>query len=322
MDCFEGQSITSIKQFTRANLEYVYSVADQMKATVNTSGSTHLARGCVLANMFYEPSTRTSSSFQAAMLRLGGQVMKINASTSSVKKGETLEDTVRSLESYSDVIVLRHPEIGSAARASAVLKIPLLNAGDGAGEHPTQALLDSYCILNEMGKLDGLTVTMVGDLRNGRTVHSLSRLLSLFNVKLNYVSPDFLKMPSKVKNEVSSRGVTQTEYTDVASVLAETDVLYVTRVQKERFTDMEEYKRAAHLYEITPALLAECKAKQTLRILHPLPRVGEICPSLDSDPRAAYFRQMRAGLFVRMALLALVLGRVPGQTRANIKSSM
>lgn len=310
MQSFTGQPILSTKQFSRGNLETIFAVAQDMQTMVQNSGSTHLARGRVLANVFYEPSTRTSSSFQAAMLRLGGSVLPINAETSSVKKGETLEDTVRSLASYSDVIVLRHPEIGAAARAAAVLDIPVLNAGDGAGEHPTQALLDGFCILNELGRIDGLTITMVGDLKHGRTVHSLSWLLSLFDdVKLNYVSPANLRMPESVKEAIAAKGMAQHECTDVREVLADTDILYVTRVQKERFEDQEEYKRCAHLYEITPELLSETKAKSTMRVMHPLPRVGEIHPSLDSDPRAAYFRQMRCGLYVRMALLALALGR-------------
>ncbi len=240
-----------------------------------------------------------------------------------------MEDTVRSLESYSDVIVLRHPEvcfylrifygmiycfqIGAAQRASDVLRIPLLNAGDGAGEHPTQALLDAFCIMKEFNvtTFDGLTVTLLGDLKHGRTVHSLAQLLSHYKVKLNYVSPDFLRMPEKVFTEVKGRGVPQHVCNDVRSVLAETDVLYVTRVQKERFTDMKQYEEAASLYIVNHALLAAGKAKSTLRILHPLPRVNELAFELDSDPRAAYFRQMEAGLYVRMALLALVLGRVP-----------
>jgi aspartate carbamoyltransferase len=309
MEQFRGQSIVSISQFDRPKLEIVFDVARRMEQIVKTTGSTTLANGCVLSNVFYEPSTRTSSSFYAAMLRLGGMVVPIASATSSVAKGETLEDTVRSLQSYSDVIVLRHPQIGSAAQAAAVLQIPLLNAGDGAGEHPTQALLDAFCILREFGHIDGLTVTMLGDLKHGRTVHSLSRLLALYNVNLIYVSPDNLRMPDYVKKEVQAKGAAQQECSDIREVLAQTDVLYVTRVQKERFADLKEYEAATKLYNINPSLLEENNAKSSLRIMHPLPRVNELDASLDSDPRAAYFREMECGLYVRMALLALVLGR-------------
>jgi len=246
------------------------------------------------------------------MLRLGGSVVAINdVSKSSVSKGETLEDTMRSLECYSDVIVMRHPEIGSADKASRVLKIPLLSGGDGAGEHPTQALLDMYTIVRECGKLDGLTITMLGDLKHGRTVHSLAKALKKFRVKLNFVSPEFLKMPSNLLDDLRNSHVECVEYSSLHSCLAETDVLYVTRVQKERFSDLDEYERACAGYAITPELLSDFHAKESLRILHPLPRVNEIDVRVDTDERAAYFRQMRYGLFARMAVIALALGKSP-----------
>lgn len=325
MKTWAGRDILSVSQFSRDGLDDLFKVADEMKNIVEQKQSSDLCKGKLLCNLFYEPSTRTSSSFHAAMLRLGGSVMPISAETSSVKKGETLQDTVRCLECYSDVIVLRHPEIGSAKLAASYTSIPLLNAGDGAGEHPTQALLDIFTIFNEFKKVDGLTITMLGDLKNGRTVHSLARLLSLYNVKLQYVSPDFLRMPEIIQKEIKEKGIDQKEFTQLDGSLKETDILYVTRIQKERFTNMEEYKKANAMYRITPQLLEEHKFKSTIRIMHPLPRLQEISEELDNDPRAAYFRQMKCGLYVRMALLALTLGVIgtkslsplPGQKRIN-----
>ncbi|MCC6501293.1 MAG: aspartate carbamoyltransferase [Anaerolineales bacterium] len=303
-----GKDIVSVKQFSRADLEYVFGVAHEMRGMVERVGTFDLLKGKILANLFYEPSTRTSSSFTAAMERLGGSVIPINeVKYSSVTKGETLTDTVRTLECYADVVVLRHPETGSAAIAAKAMRKPLINAGDGTGEHPTQALLDTFTIKAELGGFDGLTVTMLGDLKYGRTVHSLARLLSLFNVKLNYVSPDILKMPKEVMDEVSEKGISQNESLSLESVLPETDVLYVTRVQKERFEDPAEYEKVKGAYVIDPAVMQT--AKQKMIVMHPLPRVTEISMDFDDDPRAAYFRQMEYGLYVRMALLAMVLGK-------------
>jgi aspartate carbamoyltransferase len=267
-----------------------------------------LLKGYILANLFYEPSTRTSSSFIAAMQRLGGTVIPINeVRYSSVSKGESLPDTVRTLECYADVIVLRHYEVGSAALAAQYARKPIINAGDGIGEHPTQALLDLFTILQERGRIDGLTVTMLGDLKYGRTVHSLAKLLALFNVRLVYVSPKELEMPAELVNALNARGVRQESFTALEAVLPETDVLYVTRIQQERFADPQEYERLKDVYTITPEVLRA--AKPDLTLMHPLPRLGEISMAVDSDPRAAYFRQMEYGLYVRMALLALVLGK-------------
>ncbi len=303
-----GKDIVSVKQFSRANLEYVFGVAHEMHSMVERVGTFDLLKGKILANLFYEPSTRTSSSFTAAMERLGGSVIPINeVKYSSVTKGETLTDTVRTLECYADVIVLRHPETGSAAIAAKAMKKPLINAGDGTGEHPTQALLDAFTIKEELKHFDGLTVTMLGDLKYGRTVHSLARLLSLFDVKLNYVSPDILKMPKEVMDEVGAKGIAQNEFSSLEKVLPETDVLYVTRVQKERFEDPAEYEKVKGAYVIDPAIMQA--AKKDMIVMHPLPRVGEISVDFDDDPRAAYFRQMEYGLYVRMALLAMVLGK-------------
>ena len=305
-----GKDILSVKQFSRDDLEYVFGVAHEMRGMVERVGTFDLLKGKILANLFYEPSTRTSSSFTAAMERLGGSVIPINeVKYSSVSKGESLSDTIRTLECYADVIVLRHPETGSAAIAAKVAKKPILNAGDGVGEHPTQALLDAFTIFEELGvgEIDGKTVTMLGDLKYGRTVHSLARLLSMYNVKLNYVSPDILKMPKEVMEEVGAKGIPQAEFSTLDKVLPETDVLYVTRVQKERFEDPADYEKVKGAYVIDPEVMKA--AKQEMIVMHPLPRVTEISMDFDDDPRAAYFRQMEYGLYVRMALLAMVLGK-------------
>ena len=305
-----GKDIISVKQFGRDDLEYIFGVAHEMRGMVERVGTFDLLKGKILANLFYEPSTRTSSSFTAAMERLGGSVIPINeVKYSSVTKGESLTDTVRTLECYADVLVLRHPETGSAAIAAKAARKPIINAGDGIGEHPTQALLDTFTIFEELGagQIDGMTVTMLGDLKYGRTVHSLARLLSLYKVKLNYVSPEILRMPKEVMDEVAEKGIPQDEFDSLEKVLPETDVLYVTRVQKERFEDSADYEKVRGAYVIDPAIMKA--AKKDMIVMHPLPRVGEISVDFDDDPRAAYFRQMEYGLYVRMALLAMVLGK-------------
>src|SRR5512142_777654 len=228
---FYGKDILSVRQFSRADLDYVFGVAREMEEMVRRVGSFDLLKGKILANLFYEPSTRTSSSFTSAMERLGGSVIPISeVRYSSVSKGESLPDTVRTLEAYADVIVLRHPEMGSAELAARYARKPIINAGDGVGEHPTQALLDLFTIVEELGRVDGLTITMVGDLKYGRTVHSLARLLTLFDVRLNYVSPDILRMPEHILAEVNAKGLPQTEYNSLDPVIGQSDVLYVTRV--------------------------------------------------------------------------------------------
>ncbi len=305
---FYGMDILSVKQFSKEDLIYIFSVAHEMREMVARIGTFDLLKGKILANLFYEPSTRTSSSFTSAMERLGGSVIPINeVRYSSVSKGESLPDTIRTLECYADVIVLRHPEVGASALAAKYARKPIINAGDGVGEHPTQALLDLYTIFVELGNAEGLTVTMLGDLKYGRTVHSLSKLLTLFNVKLNYVSPEILRMPEENISEINNAGITQSEHENLEDVLAETDVLYVTRVQKERFENAADYEKVKDAYVITPELMKQAKSRMV--VMHPLPRVGEISMEFDDDPRAAYFRQMEYGLYVRMALLAMVLGK-------------
>jgi aspartate carbamoyltransferase catalytic subunit len=306
---FYGRDIISVKQFSRQDLDNIFGVAREMEEMVRRIGSFDLLKGKILASLFYEPSTRTSSSFTAAMERLGGSVIPISeVRYSSVSKGESLPDTVRTLEAYADIIVLRHPEVGSAELAAKYARKPIINAGDGIGEHPTQALLDLFTIQEEMGRIDGLTVTMVGDLKYGRTVHSLARLLTLYNVSLNYVSPEILAMPDYIVEEISARGDTpQASFNTLDQVIGESDVLYVTRVQKERFAEVSEYDNVKDAFIISPETMK--MAKEDMIVMHPLPRVGEITMEVDEDPRAAYFRQMEYGLYVRMALLAMVLGK-------------
>jgi len=305
---YYGWDILSVKQFNRNDIQYIFEVAHEMSGMVRRVGTFDLLKGKILTNLFYEPSTRTSSSFTSAMERLGGSVIPINeVRYSSVSKGESLPDTIRTLECYADVIVLRHPEMGSAALAAQYARKPLINAGDGVGEHPTQALLDLFTISEELKRLDGLTITMVGDLKYGRTVHSLARLLTLFDVKINYVSPDILRMPAEIMAEVADSDTPQAEYRDLDPVLAESDVIYVTRVQKERFENPEEYEQVKGAYVINREIMS--KAKEEMIVMHPLPRVTEISMDVDDDPRAAYFRQMEYGLYTRMALLAMVLGK-------------
>jgi aspartate carbamoyltransferase catalytic subunit len=287
------RAVISVDQFSKQDIEDIFATADRLAV-----GRSMPLGGKTIANLFYEPSTRTSSSFYAAMTRLGGSVIPINeVNYSSVTKGETLEDTVRTLECYADAIVLRHYDDDATERAVSVTSIPIINAGNGAGEHPTQALLDLYTIQKERGRVDGLTVTMMGDLKFGRTVHSLTKLLRLYDVRLRFVGPEALRLPRGYLADGD------TEHTDLDEVIADTDVLYVTRVQKERLLGSLDIDFS---YAVTPEHMA--RARGDMVLMHPLPRVGEIPASLDSDPRAAYFRQMRYGLFVRMALLAGMLG--------------
>jgi carbamoyl-phosphate synthase/aspartate carbamoyltransferase/dihydroorotase/carbamoyl-phosphate synthase/aspartate carbamoyltransferase len=306
---FTGTDILSVSQFDAEKLEYIFARAREMQEMVRRVGGTDLLKGRVLACIFYEPSTRTSASFIAAMERLGGGVIPITQGVqfSSVSKGETLADTIRVLEQYADVIVLRHPEIGSAQLAADYASVPIINAGDGPGEHPTQALLDLFTIREELGQVDGLKVAMVGDLRYGRTVHSLTKLLLQYDVSLRFVSPESLRLPLNIMNQVIDAGKPVRETHDVADVIENADVLYVTRVQKERFSDLAQYEEVKDFFEITPELMK--KAKEKMVVMHPLPRVGEIHYAVDDDPRAAYFRQVQNGMYIRMALLAAVLGK-------------
>ncbi|KAJ2862512.1 Carbamoyl-phosphate synthase [Coemansia erecta] len=308
---FYMKHVLSVRQFSREDLHLLFAVAQEMRTAVQRHGMVPVLAGRVMASVFYEPSSRTSSSFQAAMLRLGGQVFAASSETSSVAKGETLEDTVRTFGSYADIVSLRHPQPGSVQGAARFSNVPVINAGDGTGEHPTQAMLDVFTIREELGTVNGLTITLVGDLRNGRTVHSLARVLAQYkNVTLHYVAPPALAMPDSIKRDVALRApyVVQSEHTTLTDeILAATDVLYVTRVQKERFASDADYEAAKDAYVIDNSLMRKCK--RNMIVMHPLPRVSEIAPEVDTDQRAVYFRQMQYGMFVRMALLALVLCR-------------
>jgi len=306
---FFKKDILSVDQFDKDSLAYIFTRTDEMAEMVENVGACDLLHGYTLACVFYEPSTRTSASFIAAMERLGGNVIPITQGIqySSVSKGESLVDSIITLEQYSDVIVLRHPEIGSVAKAAKYSNVPVINAGDGAGEHPTQALLDLYTIRKELGNINGLRIAMVGDLRNGRTVHSLTKLLMNYDVSIRLVSPDVLRLPLGMMNDLIDKGADVRETDRVEDVIGDVDVLYVTRIQKERFTDLAQYEEVKNYFEITPEVMT--RAKENMIVMHPLPRVGEIHYTVDKDPRAAYFRQVKNGMYVRMALLAAVLGQ-------------
>lgn len=306
---FYNHDILSVNQFSKEDLDYIFLRANEMLEMSQRWGTCDLLKGYTLACVFYEPSTRTSSSFIAAMERLGGKVIPITEGIqySSVSKGESLIDSMITLEQYCDVIVLRHPEIGSSTAAAKYVKVPIINAGDGAGEHPTQALLDLFTIERELGTLNGLRVAMVGDLRYGRTVHSLTKLLSRYDVSLRYVSPDTLRLPLDLMNDLIDKKIDVREFSKVEDVIADVDVLYVTRIQKERFTDLAQYEEVKNYFHISNDLMS--RAKEKMIVMHPLPRVGEIEYNVDKDPRAAYFRQVQNGLYIRMALLAAVLGQ-------------
>lgn len=303
---FRERDIVSIRDFTREEIDHILVTADAMEPLA-VEGSDML-KGKILASLFFEPSTRTRLSFEAAMYKLGGSVVNIvKPKAASVEKGENLADTVRVVENYADVIVLRHPLEGAARLAAEFSGVPVINAGSGAEEHPTQALLDLFTILKSKGDIDGLNIALMGDLRYGRTVHSLTYALSNYAVNLYLVSPKILKMRREVVEDVSGK-ISIKELENIEEVLPELDVLYVTRIQKERFPDIEEYEKVRGSYRVDLNLLDN--AKDDLIIMHPLPRVEEIAPEVDSTRYAKYFQQTRFGLITRMAILALVLGAV------------
>jgi len=300
------QHVIESQQFSRSILEDLFVRADEIKREPHHFIG-RLA-GQVMAALFYEPSTRTRLSFEAAMLRLGGETMGTDNARefSSAAKGETLEDTIQIVGGYADVIVLRHNEEGAAKRAAAVASVPIINAGDGPGQHPTQALLDLYTVRNELGRIDGVRVAMVGDLANGRTVRSLTYLLSKFkDIKVWFVAPPQVAMREDLKAHLDEHHVPWIETEDLNAVLPEADVVYMTRIQKERFTDPEAYNAVKGAYRIDKDAMALMRKYAIL--MHPLPRVDEISPEVDADPRSAYFRQARNGLHVRMALLDRLL---------------
>uniref|UniRef100_A0A669AWZ5 Multifunctional protein CAD n=1 Tax=Oreochromis niloticus TaxID=8128 RepID=A0A669AWZ5_ORENI len=302
-----GQHILSVRQFSKEQISHLFNVAHSLRLMVQKERSLEILKGKVMASMFYEVSTRTSSSFAAAMQRLGGSVVHFSEATSSSQKGESLADSVQTMSCYTDVLVLRHPTPGAVESASRHCRKPVINAGDGVGEHPTQALLDVFTIREELGTVNGMTITMVGDLKHGRTVHSLAKLLTQYRITLRYVAPKNLHMPAEIISYVASKGIKQEEFDSIEEALPDTDVLYMTRIQKERFASEEEYKACFDQFVLTPHIMTG--AKQKMVVMHPLPRVNEISVEVDTDPRAAYFRQAENGMYIRMALLATVLGR-------------
>jgi aspartate carbamoyltransferase catalytic subunit len=304
---FKGADIVSIRDFSKDQILEILDLAEKMIPYAKGEKFTKALEGRLLANLFFEPSTRTRLSFESAMLRLGGKVLEIgHISTTSIVKGETLADTVRMFEYYADVIVLRHPHEGASRLAAHFSSRPVINAGDGAGQHPTQTLLDLFTIRRENGDLKGLRAAIIGDLKYGRTVHSLAEALAMFGVELTFVAPEQLQMPKETINEVRSRGIEPEISYDLEDVISDIDVLYVTRIQKERFPDPEEYIKVAGSYRVDKALLRE--AKKDLIVMHPLPRVDEIAPEVDYTQHSKYFQQAFNGLPVRMALLLLLLG--------------
>ena len=301
---FAGRDIVSIRDFSREEIDYVLNTTDGVEPLAKRS-STAL-NGKIMATLFFEPSTRTKLSFESAMYRYGGDCLGFaEPKSASVQKGENLADTVRVVESYADVLVIRHPLEGAARLAAEFASVPVINAGTGAEEHPTQALLDLYTIRREIGRLDGLNIALAGDLRYGRTVHSLAYALSLYDINLYLVSPPPLRMRKEVHEEVKGRIRVQ-EFEELSKVIPEIDVLYMTRIQKERFGSLEDYEKVRGSYRLTAADLVH--AKPGMIVMHPLPRVDEIEYSVDSTPHAKYFKQVWYGLLVRMSLIGLVLG--------------
>jgi aspartate carbamoyltransferase catalytic subunit len=307
---FKNRDIISIKDFSKGEINYILNYAKKMVPYAKGEKRTNILQDRILSSLFFEPSTRTRLSFESAMNRLGGRVIGFaDPSATSQKKGESLADSIRMADSYSDAIVIRHPQEGAARLSAEFAEAPVLNAGDGAGQHPTQCLLDLFTIVTERKKIKGNQILLLGDLKYGRTVHSLAYALSLFGADLTFVSPESLKMPKEVINECREFGVEPNSTSNLEKAIREADVLYVTRIQKERFPDAEEYNRVVGTYKVDNDLLEQ--AKENLIIMHPLPRVIEIDPEVDDTPHALYFKQAFNGVPVRMALLSLILGGKP-----------
>ena len=311
MTAFPLPHVIESQQFDRDLLETVFRTADQLKDDLYKDRRfANALQGKIMASLFYEPSTRTRFSFESAMLRLGGSVITTENARefSSAAKGESLSDSTRIMNGYADVIVMRHNEAGSAARAAEISEIPVINAGDGAGQHPTQALLDLYTIVDAFNGVDNLKIAMVGDLRYGRTVRSLSYLLTKYaNMEIVFVSPPVCKMEGDIKAYLDRNNLAWREETDLMTVASEVDCIYMTRIQKERFHSPDDYLEAAGKYILTPERVAAMKPEAI--IMHPLPRVDEIPKEVDDDPRARYFQQAQNGLYIRMALLYLLLNK-------------
>ena len=300
---FKGRDIISVRDFSKSDLLYILKIAKEMEKE-----KPKLLDGKILATLFFEPSTRTRLSFESAMFRLGGKVLGFSdEKVTSVKKGETVWDTIKMAERYSDVIVIRSPVEGSARLAAEATSIPVINGGDGANQHPTQMLLDLYTIQKTKKKIEGLKIGFLGDLKYGRTVHSLAIALSFWKVEMYFIAPDALQMPEHYIKELREKGIKCHKTSDVFEVSQKLDILYVTRIQQERFSDPLEYEKYKNAYRLDITLLDHIK--KDLKIMHPLPRVGEINAELDDTEHAIYFEQAANGVAVRKALLALVLGK-------------
>jgi aspartate carbamoyltransferase catalytic subunit len=301
----KDRNLVSIEDFSKQEQIHILDLAEGFEA--NTTQK--ILEDHVVATLFFEPSTRTRLSFESAASRLGAKVIGFtDSASSSVKKGETLKDTILTVSNYSDLIVMRHPLEGSARYAGEVSPVPIINAGDGAHQHPTQTLLDMYSIRKTQGRLENLQIAFVGDLKYGRTVHSLVFAMCDFGATFHLVSPNELKLPSYVKQKIKDLNLKYYQYTDLQEALDKVDILYMTRIQKERFSDPIEYERVKNAYILKNEMLE--KARENLKVLHPLPRVNEIEEDVDSNPMAYYFQQAENGVFVRQALLASILGVV------------
>jgi len=303
MSTLKSRSLISITDYSKDDILKILDMAEEFEQNPRQN----ILNGYVVASLFFEPSTRTRLSFESAIQYLGGRVVGFaTADTSSVKKGESLKDTILTVSNYSDLIVMRNPLDGSARFASEVSPVPIINAGDGANQHPTQCLLDLYSIRKTQGRLENLDIAMVGDLKYGRTVHSLVQALSLFGARFHFVSPESLKMPSAVKTVIKNAGLEYMQYTELSDVIPITDILYMTRIQGERFPDPLEYEKVKNSYILTNSMLKN--SKETMKVLHPRPRVNEITEDVDYNPKAYYFQQARNGVYVRQALIAAILG--------------
>jgi aspartate carbamoyltransferase catalytic subunit len=303
---FKGRDIISIEDFSQQEINHILDVAKIMEPLAKTGSD--MLKGKVLATLFYEPSTRTRLSFETAMLKLGGgNIGFAEPEITSVQKGENLADTIRTIENYADIIALRHSMEGAAKLAAEFSKVPIINGGTGAQEHPTQAFIDLYTIRKEKGKIDGLKIALVGDLRYGRTVHSLAFALARYNIQLYLISPETLRMRNDILQTIKNK-IPVTEIANLETIIPEIDVLYITRIQNERFPDVAEYSKVKGAYKIDLKILKG--AKKDVIILHPLPRVDEIAAEVDNTPQARYFLQVWNGIVVRMALLSLILGAI------------
>jgi aspartate carbamoyltransferase catalytic subunit len=297
------RSLVSIDDFSTEEILRILDLAEEFEK----QPTSNILDGKVFATLFFEPSTRTRLSFESAISRLGGKIMGFaDAAISSVSKGETLNDTIRVISSYCDLIIMRHPIEGSARYASEVSSVPVINAGDGANQHPSQTLLDLYSIRKTQGKLEDLNIFMVGDLKYGRTVHSLMMAMSRWNATFNFISPEELKMPDEFKLYLDNLGLKYYEHTELTEIISKADIIYMTRVQKERFSDPIEYEKVKNVYVLRNSMLKN--TKQNMRILHPLPRVNEIHQDVDRNSKAYYFEQALNGVYTRQAILCYLLG--------------